>query len=79
MKTMGTRITRLRPFGGFCAETGETTKMPLLPLMMGSQRLQPRMSLPQIGAQTAAILADIGYPQYEIERFAADRVITTKT
>jgi crotonobetainyl-CoA:carnitine CoA-transferase CaiB-like acyl-CoA transferase len=60
-------------------ETGETTKMPLLPLMMGGQRLQPRMSLPQIGAQTAAILADIGYPQYEIERLAADRVVTTKT
>src|SRR5439155_14284876 len=22
VKTMGTRITKLRPFGGFCAETG---------------------------------------------------------
>jgi crotonobetainyl-CoA:carnitine CoA-transferase CaiB-like acyl-CoA transferase len=42
---------------------------------MGGQRLQPRMSLPQIGAQTAAILADIGYPQDQIERLAAERVI----
>ena len=58
-------------------ETGETTKMPLLPVMMGGKRLQPRMSLPRIGAQTAAILADIGYSQDQIERLAAERVVTT--
>ena len=33
------------------------------------------MSLPQIGDQTAAILADIGYPQDQIKRLAAERVI----
>jgi crotonobetainyl-CoA:carnitine CoA-transferase CaiB-like acyl-CoA transferase len=58
-------------------ETGGTTKMPLLPLMMGGQRLQPRMSLPRIGAQTAAILADIGYSPDRIGRLEAERVVAT--
>ncbi len=56
--------------GGLAAlitETGEETKVPLLPLTFDGQRLPPRRPLPSIGAHTAEVLRSIGYSQREIE------------
>ena len=56
--------------GGLAAlmtETGEETKVPLLPLTFGGERLTPRRPLPSIGADTAEVLRAIGYSQREID------------
>src|SRR6266568_1059110 len=56
--------------GGLAAlitETGEETKVPLLPLTFDGERLPPRQPLPSIGAHTAEVLRSIGYSQREIE------------
>jgi len=56
--------------GGLAAlmtETGEETKVPLLPLTFDGERLPPRRPLPSIGAHTAEVLSGIGYSQREIE------------
>ena len=56
--------------GGLAAlitETGEETKVPLLPLTFDGERLPPRRPLPSIGAHTAEVLRSIGYSQREIE------------
>jgi crotonobetainyl-CoA:carnitine CoA-transferase CaiB-like acyl-CoA transferase len=56
--------------GGLAAlvtETGEETKVPLLPLTFDGERLTPRRPLPSIGADTAEVLRSIGYSQREID------------
>src|ERR1700680_3433859 len=56
--------------GGLAAlmtETGEETKVPLLPLTFDGERLPPRRPLPSIGEHTAEVLRAIGYSQREIE------------
>jgi crotonobetainyl-CoA:carnitine CoA-transferase CaiB-like acyl-CoA transferase len=56
--------------GGLAAletETGERTKVPLLPLSFGGARLEPRLPLAGIGEHTAEVLASIGYSPSELE------------
>src|ERR1051326_6691709 len=48
-------------------ETGEETKVPLLPLPLDGERLPPRRPLPSIGEDTAEVLRGLGYGQREIE------------
>jgi crotonobetainyl-CoA:carnitine CoA-transferase CaiB-like acyl-CoA transferase len=59
----------LQVSGGLAAlitESGEETKVPLLPLTFDGERLPPRRPLPGIGAHTAEVLRSIGYSQREI-------------
>ena len=56
-------------------ETGEETRLPLLPLTMGGRRLGPRMALPAVGAQTAEVLAGIGYAPAQVERLASEGIV----
>ncbi|WP_372396397.1 CaiB/BaiF CoA-transferase family protein [Azospirillum sp. HJ39] len=58
-------------------ETGGETRVPLLPLTLDGRRLGPRMALPPIGAQSAALLAELGYSAADIDRLAAAGVIAT--
>ena len=56
--------------GGLAAlatETGEETKVPLLPLTFDGARLPARRPLPSIGEHTEEVLRAIGYLQREIE------------
>ena len=48
-------------------ETGEETKVPLLPLTFDGEHLPPRQPLPSIGEHTTEVLRDIGYSLREIE------------
>ncbi len=59
-------------------DTGETTTIPLLPLTLDGQRLQPRMPLPSVGDQTASILAGIGYAPADIRRLAEGGAVAAK-
>ncbi|MBF5095195.1 CoA transferase [Azospirillum sp. INR13] len=56
-------------------ETGGEARVPLLPLTLDGQRLGPRMALPQVGAQSAALLAELGYTPAEIDRLLAAGVV----
>src|SRR5215471_11695902 len=63
----------LNESGGLAAlvtETGEETRVPLLPLTFDGARLPPRQPLPSIGEHTAEILAGLGYGAREIEALA---------
>ncbi|MBP2299693.1 CaiB/BaiF CoA transferase family protein [Azospirillum picis] len=57
-------------------ETGGQTRVPLLPLTLDGRRLGPRMALAPVGAQTAALLAELGYSGDDIDRLAAAGVVT---
>jgi crotonobetainyl-CoA:carnitine CoA-transferase CaiB-like acyl-CoA transferase len=60
----------LNQSGGLAAlmtETGEETRVPLLPLTFDGERLPPRRPLPSIGEHTAEVLRGLGYSQREIE------------
>ncbi len=60
----------LNQSGGLAAlitETGEETKVPLLPLAFDGERLRPRQPLPSIGEHTAEVLRAIDYSLREIE------------
>src|SRR5919204_3235223 len=57
--------------GGLAAlatETGEETKVPLLPLTFNGERLPVRRPLPNVGEHTTEVLRTLGYSQREIER-----------
>ena len=51
------------------------TRTPLLPLALDSGRLPLRSGPPALGEHTAALLAELGYREGEIERLRADGVI----
>jgi crotonobetainyl-CoA:carnitine CoA-transferase CaiB-like acyl-CoA transferase len=48
-------------------ETGEQTKVPLLPLTFDGEHLPPRRALPSVGEHTAEVLRSVGYSQREID------------
>lgn len=56
-------------------ETGGETRIPLLPLTLDGRRLGPRMALPPVGAQSTALLAELGYGEAEIERLLAAGIV----
>ena len=52
-------------------DTGEETRLPALPLTMGGDRPARRAELSAAGAETAQVLADLGYEAAEVERILA--------
>ena len=54
---------------------GRATRAPLLPLVMGGQRLPLRANPPQLGEHTTEILLSLGYPNDAIGSLVADGVI----
>ena len=56
-------------------ETGGETRVPLLPLTLDGRRLEPRMALPPVGAQSATLLAELGYTPDDIDRLLAAGVV----
>jgi crotonobetainyl-CoA:carnitine CoA-transferase CaiB-like acyl-CoA transferase len=56
-------------------ETGGETRVPLLPLTLDGRRLGPRMALPSVGAQSAALLAELGYSAADIDRLRTSGVV----
>jgi len=56
-------------------ETGEETKVPLLPLTLDGERLAPRHPLPKVGENTFEVLRDLGYDEREIDALAQQGTI----
>jgi crotonobetainyl-CoA:carnitine CoA-transferase CaiB-like acyl-CoA transferase len=56
-------------------EDGKTLQLPGLPIASDSFQPEPRHAPPAIGQQTREILAELGYPDPEIERLLAERVV----
>jgi crotonobetainyl-CoA:carnitine CoA-transferase CaiB-like acyl-CoA transferase len=58
-------------------DTGEETRLPALPLTMDGTRPARRAELSQAGAETAQVLADLGYDAAEVERILASGAAAT--
>ncbi len=56
-------------------EDGSETPMPLLPISIDGERLQPRHPIARIGEHTESVLRDLGYEAAEIARLAAAGVL----
>lgn len=56
-------------------KVGDITSTPLLPLMLGGERMKVRLGPPRIGEQTAEILKEIGYGVDQISKFISGRVV----
>jgi crotonobetainyl-CoA:carnitine CoA-transferase CaiB-like acyl-CoA transferase len=70
----------LRATGGLAGATlpdGQTTRMPLLPVTMGGERLPLRLNPPRLGEHTEALLAEAGYGSDEIQALRESGVIGT--
>lgn len=52
-------------------DTGEDTRLPALPLTMGGDRPARPNTLSKAGAETAQVLADLGYDQADVDRILA--------
>ncbi|HSV84388.1 MAG TPA: CaiB/BaiF CoA-transferase family protein [Ramlibacter sp.] len=50
---------------------GDSTRMPLLPLMLGGRRPGVHGSIPQVGDSTQAVLQELGYSEEQIARLGA--------
>jgi len=58
-------------------DTGEETRLPALPLTMDGTRPARRAELSAAGAETAQVLADLGYDADEVERILASGAAAT--
>ncbi|MNV93843.1 Formyl-coenzyme A transferase [compost metagenome] len=58
-------------------EDGSCTPMPLLPLSLDGQRLQPRRSIPRIGEHTHKVMRELGYSDEHIAELCAAGVLKT--
>ncbi|HSL19019.1 MAG TPA: CaiB/BaiF CoA-transferase family protein [Methylomirabilota bacterium] len=56
---------------------GVTTKLPRIPLEMGAYDFKLRRNPPKVGEDTAAVLAELGYPDDEIARLVEAGVVAT--
>jgi crotonobetainyl-CoA:carnitine CoA-transferase CaiB-like acyl-CoA transferase len=64
--------------GGLAALTtdrGEETVVPLMPITLGGDRLQPRFPLARIGEHTREVLRALGYEEGEIDALSQGAVI----
>jgi crotonobetainyl-CoA:carnitine CoA-transferase CaiB-like acyl-CoA transferase len=65
--------------GGRLLETalpgGVTTKLPALPIEMGGRRSDIETDPPELGADTANVLAELGMPEAELAKLAARNII----
>jgi crotonobetainyl-CoA:carnitine CoA-transferase CaiB-like acyl-CoA transferase len=67
----------LRGTGGLTPMTlpdGRATQVPLLPLMLGGERLGVRLQPPRLGEHGAELLAELGYDQAQIEALRSAKV-----
>jgi crotonobetainyl-CoA:carnitine CoA-transferase CaiB-like acyl-CoA transferase len=58
-------------------EDGSFTAMPLLPLALDGERLQPRRSIPRIGEHTHKVMRELGYSDEHITELCAAGVLRT--
>ncbi|MEG5266300.1 CaiB/BaiF CoA-transferase family protein [Pseudomonas sp. JDS28PS106] len=58
-------------------EDGSITAMPLLPLSLDGERLQPRRSIPRIGEHTQKVMRELGYSDAHIAELCAAGVLKT--
>lgn len=58
-------------------EDGSHTPMPLLPLALDGQRLQPRRAIARIGEHTRQVMRDLGYSDAHIAELCAAGVLKT--
>lgn len=68
----------LQATGGLAPSTlpdGRETRLPLLPLSLDGQRLPLRQPAPALGADTGALLAELGYGAQEVADLRAEGVI----
>ena len=68
----------LQATGGLAPSTlpdGRETRLPLLPLSLDGQRLPLRQPAPALGADTGALLAELGYDAQEVADLRAEGVI----
>jgi crotonobetainyl-CoA:carnitine CoA-transferase CaiB-like acyl-CoA transferase len=68
----------LKTSGGLAAlelDDGSLTQMPLLPISLDGQRLQPRQPIPTIGAHTREVMNSLGYTDEQISTLAAHGVL----
>ncbi len=68
----------LQATGGLAPSTlpdGRETRLPLLPLSLDGQRLPLRRPAPALGADTGALLAELGYGAQEVADLRAEGVI----
>jgi len=54
---------------------GRQTKVPLLPLMLGGERLGLRLDPPKLGEHTDGLLQSLGYSVDQVNRLHADGVV----
>ena len=54
---------------------GRETKVPLLPIKLGGERLGLRLNPPKLGEHTDALLRSLGYSEGEVARLHADGVV----
>jgi len=70
----------LRESGGMAdlrLEDGSSTPMPLLPLSLDGQRLQPRRPIARIGEHTRKVMRELGYSDEHIAELCAAGVLRT--
>ncbi|SIS08844.1 CaiB/BaiF CoA transferase family protein [Pseudomonas putida] len=58
-------------------EDGSHTPMPLLPLSLDGQRLQPRRAIARIGEHTRQVMRELGYSDVHIAQLCAAGVLKT--
>jgi crotonobetainyl-CoA:carnitine CoA-transferase CaiB-like acyl-CoA transferase len=56
-------------------DDGSTTPMPLLPIALDGERLQPRRALPKVGEHTREVMSRLGYSELQIEELAQAGVL----
>jgi len=65
--------------GELTTDTGETTRIPLLPFTIGGRRFGARRALPKVGEDSISILSELGYSHEEIVDLAQAGVVGLPT